>query len=40
MQFKCQNDWRIWLDQYHRKVDGLWMKIGKKDAEVESIAYD
>jgi uncharacterized protein YdeI (YjbR/CyaY-like superfamily) len=31
--------WERWLDANHRSCDGVWIKIGKKQAAVQSVRY-
>ena len=37
--FKEKRDWVAWLDNYHAKSPGLWLRIAKKTAEIRSITY-
>src|ERR1700685_27005 len=37
--FKSEQDWEAWLDKHHRTSTGLWLRIAKKDSNVQSISY-
>jgi uncharacterized protein YdeI (YjbR/CyaY-like superfamily) len=37
--FKSASDFEKWLDKYHKKADGLWMKIAKANTGIKSIAF-
>lgn len=37
--FDSQREWEEWLDEHHAISSGIWMKIAKKGAGVDSIAY-
>ena len=38
--FKRQKDWADWLDKNHAISAGLWLKLAKKTASLESVSYD
>jgi uncharacterized protein YdeI (YjbR/CyaY-like superfamily) len=37
--FKSKQDWAAWLEKNHRKSTGLWLRLAKKDARLESVSY-
>jgi uncharacterized protein YdeI (YjbR/CyaY-like superfamily) len=37
--FKSQRDWTLWLAKNHRTSPGLWLRIAKKNSDVESVSY-
>lgn len=37
--FKRQSDWAAWLEKNHAASTGLWLKIAKKDAGLQSVSY-
>jgi uncharacterized protein YdeI (YjbR/CyaY-like superfamily) len=37
--FPAAGDWHAWLEQHHGTSPGLWVKIAKKNAPVESVHY-
>ena len=38
--FASQDEWERWLEEHHATSDGLWLKIAKKNAGVNSVTYD
>ena len=38
--FERQKDWADWLNENHGSSLGLWLKIAKKSADLQSISYD
>lgn len=40
IEFKNKQLWRIWLQNNHSTVAGIWLKIYKKMSEVETVSYD
>ena len=38
--FPTREAWRAWLAAEHERSGGLWLKLAKRDAGVESITYD
>ena len=38
-QFKRPADWEKWLAKHHAASPGLWLKLAKKDSEIQSINY-
>ena len=38
--FESQEVWAAWLDEHHTTGRGVWLKLAKKAAGVESITYD
>ena len=39
LSFASSAEWEEWLDQNHAASDGLWIKMAKKGAGVESVRY-
>ena len=37
--FASQQDWETWLDEHHAASKGLWLKLAKKGAGVDSVTY-
>jgi uncharacterized protein YdeI (YjbR/CyaY-like superfamily) len=37
--FIAQDDWAAWLEKNHRKSEGLWLRLAKKDSELRSVTY-
>jgi uncharacterized protein YdeI (YjbR/CyaY-like superfamily) len=37
--FSSPGAWERWLEDNHRAADGVWIKMGKKQAGVESVRY-
>jgi len=37
--FKDQNAWESWLERNHSNSTGLWLRLAKKDAGLQSISY-
>jgi uncharacterized protein YdeI (YjbR/CyaY-like superfamily) len=38
LTFRCGAEWEAWLEQHHEThADGVWIKIAKKNAGVESV---
>lgn len=37
--FASPTAWEAWLDKNHRQSAGLWMRLAKKDSDLESISY-
>lgn len=37
--FTTQEEWAAWLEKNHRKQDGLWLRIAKKDSGLTSVTY-
>jgi uncharacterized protein YdeI (YjbR/CyaY-like superfamily) len=37
--FRDQKEWASWLYEHHRTSPGLWLRIGKKGAALESLSY-
>jgi uncharacterized protein YdeI (YjbR/CyaY-like superfamily) len=37
--FATQNAWAAWLEKNHRKSDGLWLRLAKKNSGVKSVSY-
>jgi uncharacterized protein YdeI (YjbR/CyaY-like superfamily) len=37
--FESEQAWQQWLDDQHETAPGLWLKIAKKDAGIESLSY-
>jgi uncharacterized protein YdeI (YjbR/CyaY-like superfamily) len=38
--FKQQKDWADWLDQHHAESSGVWLRLAKKAAAMQSLSYD
>lgn len=38
--FKKPKDWADWLDQNHASSSGVWLRIAKKAAGIQSVTYD
>ncbi len=39
MSFETQQDWEVWLKEYHTDTRGIWLKIAKKEARTPSVSY-
>jgi uncharacterized protein YdeI (YjbR/CyaY-like superfamily) len=39
MPFASPADWEEWLEDNHAASDGVWIKMAKKDAGIESVRY-
>ena len=39
MSFETQQDWEVWLKEYHVDTRGIWLKIAKKEARTPSVSY-
>jgi uncharacterized protein YdeI (YjbR/CyaY-like superfamily) len=39
LPFSSQKDWEDWLDKHHQTSKGLWLKIAKKDAGIDTVTY-
>ncbi|OFW76974.1 MAG: hypothetical protein A2201_12100 [Alicyclobacillus sp. RIFOXYA1_FULL_53_8] len=37
--FASQGAWEQWLDTYHERSEGIWVKIAKKDSETTTVSY-
>ena len=37
--FTSRDRWEQWLDEHHASSGGLWLKIAKKGAGIESVSY-
>lgn len=37
--FKSKSDWAAWLEKNHRKSEGLWLRLAKKDSGLRSVSY-
>jgi len=37
--FLAQDDWAAWLEKNHRKSEGLWLRLAKKDSGLQSVTY-
>ena len=37
--FRSRNDWAAWLEENHRKSDGLWLRLAKKASAVPSVTH-
>jgi len=37
--FASPTEWERWLDQHHAASGGVWIKMAKKDAGIESVRY-
>ena len=37
--FASPAEWEEWLEENHALCDGIWIKIAKKDADIESVRY-
>jgi uncharacterized protein YdeI (YjbR/CyaY-like superfamily) len=37
--FASQAAWAAWLDKNHRKSEGLWLRLAKKESELRSVTY-
>jgi uncharacterized protein YdeI (YjbR/CyaY-like superfamily) len=40
MPFEQKEFWASWLDENHATSPGVWLKIAKKAARIESVSYD
>jgi uncharacterized protein YdeI (YjbR/CyaY-like superfamily) len=38
--FASQKDWERWLQAEHETAKGLWLKLAKKGAPIDSVSYD
>ncbi len=39
ISFETQQDWERWLTEHHTEIEGLWLKIAKKEAGISSVNY-
>lgn len=39
LPFSSQKEWEQWLAEHHQTSKGLWLKIAKKDAGVDTVTY-
>jgi uncharacterized protein YdeI (YjbR/CyaY-like superfamily) len=39
LSFTSEADWESWLSDHHAASEGVWVKIAKKDAGIESVRY-
>lgn len=37
--FASQGTWEQWLDTYHERSQGIWVKIAKKDSATTTVSY-
>jgi uncharacterized protein YdeI (YjbR/CyaY-like superfamily) len=37
--FACAAEWEEWLEDNHTVSDGVWIKMAKKDADIQSVRY-
>ena len=37
--FASAAEWEQWLEDNHTASDGVWIKMAKKDADIESVRY-
>jgi uncharacterized protein YdeI (YjbR/CyaY-like superfamily) len=37
--FASRTAWASWLEQYHRKSPGLWLRLAKKGSGLKSVSY-
>ncbi|MDB5167276.1 MAG: bacteriocin-protection protein YdeI/OmpD-associated family [Candidatus Saccharibacteria bacterium] len=37
--FKDSSMWRLWLDENHAKIDGVWLRLYKKASGVPTVSY-
>ena len=37
--FATADDWEAWLEAEHEQTDGIWLKIAKKKAGIESVTH-
>jgi len=37
--FPSQKAWEAWLEKNHRKSDGLWLRLAKKNSRMQSVSY-
>ncbi len=40
MLFEQQKEWAVWLDKNHAMSSGVWLKLAKKAAGLNSVSYD
>ncbi len=38
--FERSTDWAEWLDKNHRSSSGVWLRLAKKSAKLQSLSYD
>jgi uncharacterized protein YdeI (YjbR/CyaY-like superfamily) len=38
--FASKSKWKTWLEKNHTASTGLWLKIAKKESEIETVTYD
>lgn len=39
MPFETSAAWRSWLNENHNKVDGVWLKLYKKNSNIGTVTY-
>ncbi len=37
--FETQQDWAAWLDEHHAEAPGIWLRLAKKAAPLQSLSY-
>jgi uncharacterized protein YdeI (YjbR/CyaY-like superfamily) len=37
--FKSKQNWSVWLEKNHDKSTGLWLRLAKKNSEIQSVSY-
>ena len=37
--FKSKSHWTAWLEKNYQKSPGLWLRLAKKDSEIQSVSY-
>lgn len=37
--FASQAAWEAWLEEHHDTANGLWLKIAKKNSEIDTVTY-
>jgi uncharacterized protein YdeI (YjbR/CyaY-like superfamily) len=37
--FKSKSDWTAWLEKNHPNSTGLWLRLAKKNSEIQSVSY-
>jgi uncharacterized protein YdeI (YjbR/CyaY-like superfamily) len=39
LPFATWQDWESWLAEHHTNIDGVWLKIAKKETGIASVSY-
>jgi uncharacterized protein YdeI (YjbR/CyaY-like superfamily) len=37
--FKSADEWQLWLNEHHGQLEGIWLRIAKKNSSIVSLTY-